>query len=85
MSLFVIRFVLDHLATSGAINLGQCDELDAINRCEPTLRLTKSSVTNFKSTPRFTGMYVGQITAAKCRLDLFNSAPVTVTGQPSIN
>ena len=30
-------------------------------------------------------MYVGQITAAKCRLDLFNTAPVIVTGQLSIN
>ena len=59
--------MLDHLATSGAINLGQSDDLDAINRWEPTLP------------------YVGQITAAKCRLDLFNSAPVTVTGKPSID
>ena len=30
-------------------------------------------------------MYVGQITVAKCRLDLFNSAPVIVTGQLSFN
>ena len=30
-------------------------------------------------------MYVGQITAAKFQLDLFNSAPVIVTEQLSIN
>ena len=71
---------------SGAINLGQSDDPDAINRGEPTPLLTKSSVTNFILTPRFTTeMYVGQITAAKCWLDLFNTAPVIVTGQPSIN
>ena len=65
------------------MNLGQSDDPDAINRSEPTPLLTKSSMTNFKWTPRFTtGNYVGQITAAKCWLDLFNSAPVIVTGQP---
>ena len=50
----VSRAVLDHLATSSAINLGQCDDLDAIDRCEPTPLLTKSSVANFKLTLQFT-------------------------------
>ena len=71
---------------SGAINLDQIDDPDTINRGEPTPLLTKSSVTNFKLTPRFTTeIYVGQITAAKCWLDLFNSPSVIVLGQPSIN
>ena len=51
---------------------------------EPTQLLTKSSVTNFKSC-KLQGMYIGQITAAACWLDLFNHAFVIVTGQPSIN